>query len=347
MWSEICCNGMSTYFATLSHSAIVSINSSDQCAGCVYNRRIQNSPSIAFNSRKSDANDSPLEESTPDVGFAVFPRPVHLSIPKYVVSCEIKLISFTPEATSAFASLTTDSCVRERCCPRIVGIMQKEQVWLHPSAILMYAECDGVNRYLGVSWSGIYFGFAVTVSRDSSPAALPITLRIIGATWFTWSNPMKASTSGNSPGSRSSSFFDALKRCDKHPATMIFCFSRAGSSWRAFTAPTIVSIDSSLATSMNEQVLIMSTSARSRSSSLVKVIPSSCRCPTMISESIRFFAHPSDINPTCVGIPATHHTSLLLLQFFFQLFPLPSSWRRSSGLHHCSFWTQTFAMMCK
>ncbi len=47
----MCCNGMSTYRATFRLDAIVSINSSVQCAGCVYKRRIQKSPGIASSSR--------------------------------------------------------------------------------------------------------------------------------------------------------------------------------------------------------------------------------------------------------------------------------------------------------
>ena len=70
------------------------------------------------------ASDSPRELSTPLRGFG---RPsCQRSMPKYVVSCEMRLISRTPLRTSASASRTTDSWVRLRCRPRIFGMMQNE-----------------------------------------------------------------------------------------------------------------------------------------------------------------------------------------------------------------------------
>jgi len=61
------------------------------------------------------------------------------------------LISFTPSAMSWRASATTLSTVRLRWLPRILGMAQKVQVWLQPSAILRYAVCFGVRRKRGVS----------------------------------------------------------------------------------------------------------------------------------------------------------------------------------------------------
>ena len=57
---------------------------------------------------------------------------------------------------------------------------------------------------------------------------------------------------------------------------------------------------SSLAESMNEQVLTISTSASAGSD--VISIPASCMWPIMISESIKFLAQPSEMRPTLVDV---------------------------------------------
>ena len=67
----------------------------------------------------------------------------------------MRLISFTPSATSARTSAMTLSMVRERCRPRIWGMTQKLHGWLQPSAILVKAVCAGVRRKRGVSKSGM------------------------------------------------------------------------------------------------------------------------------------------------------------------------------------------------
>ena len=74
----------------------------------------------------------PRDEST---GVRGFGRCSHVSIPKNVVSCEIRLSSRTPSATSCRASATTLATVRLRCRPRICGMMQNVHGWLQPSAI--------------------------------------------------------------------------------------------------------------------------------------------------------------------------------------------------------------------
>ena len=51
-----------------------------------------------------------VDESTGLRGFGRCPS--QRSMPKYVVSCEIRLISFTPACHQRSASRTTDSCVR-------------------------------------------------------------------------------------------------------------------------------------------------------------------------------------------------------------------------------------------
>ena len=76
----------------------------------------------------------PREEST---GVRGFGRCSQVSMPKKVVSWEIRLISFTPSLTSWRASATTLSTVRLRWRPRICGMMQNVHGWLQPSAILM------------------------------------------------------------------------------------------------------------------------------------------------------------------------------------------------------------------
>src|SRR2546422_6306347 len=68
-----------------------------------------------------------------------------------MVSCEMRLISFTPSAARAAASATMDSIGRLRCFPRMSGMAQNVQCRLQPSAILTYAECALPSRSLGVS----------------------------------------------------------------------------------------------------------------------------------------------------------------------------------------------------
>jgi hypothetical protein len=62
-------------------------------------------------------------------------RSSQVSMPKNVVSCEMRLTSLTPSATSWRTSATTLATVRLRCLPRIWGMMQKVHGWLQPSAI--------------------------------------------------------------------------------------------------------------------------------------------------------------------------------------------------------------------
>ena len=50
-----------------------------------------------------------------------------------------------------WASARMEPMRRERNLPRSCGMMQKEQGWSQPSAILMYAEALGVVRILGVA----------------------------------------------------------------------------------------------------------------------------------------------------------------------------------------------------
>src|SRR5947207_2286435 len=104
---------------------------------------------------------------------------------------------------------------------------------------------------------------------------------------------MNASTSGIS--SRSS----FAKRCDMQPLTISFwpgllVRPRCWCAWR------IASIDSSLAESINAQVLMTSTSASSARD--VISIPRCKTLPSMISASTRFFAQPRLIMPTLVLI---------------------------------------------
>src|SRR6478752_3232871 len=62
----------------------------------------------------------------------------------------------------------------------------------------------------------------------------------------------------------------------------------------------MASMDSSLAESMNAQVLTMSTSASS--ASLVISMPWASTPPSMISASTRFFAQPREIMPIFFGL---------------------------------------------
>ena len=91
---------------------------------------------------------APRDESTSVRGLG---RCAQVSMPKKVVSCEMRFSSFTPSATSARASVVTLSTVRLRCRPRICGMMQNVHGWLHPSAIFTYAKWRGVSRKRGVS----------------------------------------------------------------------------------------------------------------------------------------------------------------------------------------------------
>ena len=52
-----------------------------------------------------------------------------------MVSWETRLISWVPRATSCSTSRTMSSIGRERCLPRMDGMMQKLQVREQPSAI--------------------------------------------------------------------------------------------------------------------------------------------------------------------------------------------------------------------
>src|SRR6478736_9593762 len=116
---------------------------------------------------------------------------------------------------------------------------------------------------------------------------------MIGATFVTWSRPMKASTSSCNSEDRS---FE--KRCDMQPATMSFC------SLRRFFIPLfwwtsrMWPIDSSLEESMKEPVLTMTTSAFSASG--MTTMPAWCKWPTMISLSTRFLAQPREMRLTLI-----------------------------------------------
>ena len=173
--------------------------------------------------------------------------------------------------------------------------MQKLHGWLQPSAIFTYAKCPGVSRHRGVSQPGKKRGRAPTTHSGAAPGARrrSNSLRATGASRWTWSSPTKASTSGSRPGSW------VAKRCGRQPATMIFWPARAGSAARAATASRIALTDSSLAGSMNEQVLTISTSASSGSG--VRAMPAAARWPSITSESTRFLAQPSEIRPTVGG----------------------------------------------
>jgi hypothetical protein len=77
-----------------------------------------------------------LAEQSGERGVREWGRCAQVSMPKNVVSWEMRFSSRTPSATSCRASATTLSTVRLRCRPRICGMMQKVQGWLQPSAIL-------------------------------------------------------------------------------------------------------------------------------------------------------------------------------------------------------------------
>ena len=150
----------------------------------------------------------------------------------------------------------------------------------------------------------MYCGFSVTKSRGSSVAAGPSVLvtsaalffpnrfSMIGPTLVIWSRPMKASTSGMIPGR------SLAKRWDRQPATMIFWRARSSFSARSLTASKIALTDSVFALSMNEQVLMIRTSASSASG--VMIIPDCARWPIITSESMRFLAQPREMRPTVV-----------------------------------------------
>src|SRR5207244_12247508 len=104
---------------------------------------------------------------------------------------------------------------------------------------------------------------------------------------------MNASTSGSA--SRNS----LENRCDMQPLTINFWFVRLFKP-RCWCASRIASIDSSLAESMNAQVLITRTSASSARE--VISIPRASTLPSMISASTRFLAQPRLIIPTLVLI---------------------------------------------
>jgi hypothetical protein len=115
---------------------------------------------------------------------------------------------------------------------------------------------------------------------------------MIGATWVTWSRPMKASTSGIAPGR------SLAKRCAMQPATISFCSLRRLRRPRCWCTSRMWPIDSSFEESMNEQVLTMTTSAFSASG--MTCMPAWCRWPTMISLSTRFLAQPSEMRLTLI-----------------------------------------------
>ncbi len=58
-----------------------------------------------------------------------------MSVPKLVVSWPIRFSSTAPSAASSFASSSTCSTGFERIGPRMLGIVQNVQPWLHPSLI--------------------------------------------------------------------------------------------------------------------------------------------------------------------------------------------------------------------
>src|SRR6266487_4340929 len=103
---------------------------------------------------------------------------------------------------------------------------------------------------------------------------------------------MNASTSGSA--SRNS----LENRCDMQPLTIGFWSDRLFKP-RCWCASRIASIDSSLAESMNAQVLTTRTSASSRRD--VISIPRCKTLPSMISASTRFLAQPRLIMPTFVA----------------------------------------------
>src|SRR5271165_605052 len=100
---------------------------------------------------------------------------------------------------------------------------------------------------------------------------------------------MNASTSGISLAS------SLANLCDMQPLTTSFCPGRFRNP-RSWCASRMASIDSSLAESINAQVLIITTSASSAFA--VTSIPCAKISPSIISASTRFLAQPRLIIPT-------------------------------------------------
>src|SRR5271165_981689 len=100
---------------------------------------------------------------------------------------------------------------------------------------------------------------------------------------------MNASTSGISLAS------SLANLCDMQPLTTSFCPGRFRKP-RSWCASSIASIDSSLAESINAQVLTITTSASSASA--VTSMPLATISPSITSASTRFFAQPRLIIPT-------------------------------------------------
>ncbi len=214
------------------------------------------------------------------------PRSSFRSRPYIVVSCPMRFSSTAPEPTSSRASARTCAGGLLRNGPRIAGIVQNEQRWLHPSLMRRYAEWAGPMRNLARSSTTVR-GVAPTVTNGASA---PSVSRITRTMLSRWSRPTTASM----PAASSSN--SRPIRCDRHPVTMTLPTAPARLLSRACLT---ASSDSTVAGSMKPQVLITTTSARSGSPAMRK--PACAMCASIFSLSTTFFGQPSATNPTVVA----------------------------------------------